>query len=57
MLELSALLGSFTQATRLLSLTTSLGSDVLLAECVRAEEGICSPYTLTISASPCVKLL
>ena len=50
MLELSTLLGSFTQATRLLRLTTALGTDVLLAECVRGEEAICSPYTLTISA-------
>ena len=44
------LLGSFTQATRLLRLTTALGSDVLLAECARGEEAICSPYTLVINA-------
>lgn len=50
MLQLSTLLGSFTQATRLLRLSTALGPDVLLAECVRGEEAICSPYTFTISA-------
>ena len=49
MLELSTLLGRFTQTTRLLRLSTPLGPDVLLAECVRGEEGICSPYTFTIS--------
>ena len=42
MLELSTLLGSFTQATRLLRLSTALAPDVLLAECVRGEEAICS---------------
>lgn len=50
MLELSSLLGGFTQATRLLRLSTALGTDVLLAECARGEEAICSPYKLTISA-------
>lgn len=50
MLGLSSLLGSFTQATRLLRLSTVLGQDVLLAECVRGEEAIFSPYTFTISA-------
>ncbi|MEJ7807791.1 MAG: type VI secretion system tip protein TssI/VgrG [Telluria sp.] len=50
MLELRTLLGSFTQTTRLLRLSTALGSDVLLAECVRGEEAICAPYTFTISA-------
>jgi type VI secretion system secreted protein VgrG len=50
MLELSTLLGSFTQASRLLRLSTALGPDVLLAECVRGEEAICTPYTFTISA-------
>ena len=50
MLEVSNLLGSFTQTTRLLRLSTALGPDVLLAECVRGEEAICFPYTFTISA-------
>ena len=43
-------LGSFTQTTRLLRLTTPLGSDELLAECVRGEESISAGYTFTISA-------
>jgi uncharacterized protein involved in type VI secretion and phage assembly len=50
MLEISSLLGSFTQTTRLLRLSTSLGPDVLLAESVRGEEAICAPYSFTISA-------
>lgn len=50
MLELSTLLGRFTQTTRLLRLSTALGPDVLLAECVRGEEAIGSHYTFTISA-------
>ncbi|MES2316005.1 MAG: type VI secretion system tip protein TssI/VgrG [Pseudomonadota bacterium] len=48
--QIVSLLGSFTQATRLLRLTTPLGSDELLAECVRGEESISAGYTLTISA-------
>ena len=42
-----ALLAGFSQGTRLLRLTTPLGADVLLAECVRGEEGIgtCLLYT------------
>lgn len=50
MLELNTLLGSYTQNTRLLRLSTALGPDVLLAECVRGEEALSSPYTFTISA-------
>lgn len=38
-----------TQATRLLRLTTALGADALLAESVRAEEAISTPFTLIIS--------
>ncbi len=48
--QIVSLLGSFTQATRLLRLTTPLGSNELLAECVRGEESISGGYTLTISA-------
>jgi type VI secretion system secreted protein VgrG len=48
--QIVSLLGSFTQATRLLRLTTPLGSDELLAECVRGEESISAGYTFTISA-------
>ncbi|PWF41876.1 hypothetical protein, partial [Massilia glaciei] len=51
MLEhVSALFGQHTQANRLLRLTTPLGSDKLLAECVRGEETISDGYTFTISA-------
>ena len=45
-----SLLSSFTQSTRLLRLTTALRSNVIVAECVRGEEAICSPYRLVISA-------
>ena len=48
--QVVSLLGSFTQTTRLLRLTTPLGSDALLAECVRGEESISQLYTFTISA-------
>jgi type VI secretion system secreted protein VgrG len=48
--QIVSLLGSFTQATRLLRLTTPLGSNELLAECVRGEESISAGYTFTISA-------
>jgi type VI secretion system secreted protein VgrG len=43
-------LGDFSQATRLLRLTTPLGSDELLAECVRGEESISAAYTFAITA-------
>lgn len=45
-----ALLSRFTQATRLLRLTTPLGSNELLAECVRGEESISGGFAFTISA-------
>jgi type VI secretion system secreted protein VgrG len=45
-----SLLGRFTQATRLLRLTTPLGANTLLAECVRGEEAISAGFTFTISA-------
>ena len=45
-----SLLGRFTQATRLLRLTTPLGGDQLLAECVRGEESISEGFTFSISA-------
>ena len=41
---------SFTQATRLLRLTTPLGPDTLLAECVHGEEAISAGFRFTISA-------
>jgi type VI secretion system secreted protein VgrG len=44
-----ALMTRFTQETRLLRLTTPLGSD-LLAECVRAEEGLSQGYVLQVDA-------
>lgn len=40
----------FTQSRRLLRLHTPLGSDVLLAECVRGEEALGENYAFTISA-------
>lgn len=48
--QLAPLLARYTQATRLLRLTTPLGADELLAECVRGEEAISEGYTFTISA-------
>ena len=36
----AAMAGGFSQATRLLKLSTPLGADKLLAECVRGEEGL-----------------
>ena len=47
---LQALFPQFSQATRILHLTTPLGRDVLLAECVRGEEGIGQGFEFTISA-------
>ena len=41
---------SFTQATRLLQLTTPLGADRLLAECVRGEEGLSTGFVFQIAA-------
>lgn len=48
--QLAPLLARYTQATRLLRLTTPLGDDELLAECVRGEETISEGYSFTISA-------
>ncbi|CUI03689.1 VgrG protein [Janthinobacterium sp. CG23_2] len=48
--HLAALLSSFTQTTRLLRLSTPLGADTLLAECVRGEETISAGFSFTISA-------
>ena len=44
------LLGDFTQATRLLRLSTPLGAQTLLAECVRGEEGLNQGYAFQIAA-------
>ncbi|MEG1115472.1 MAG: type VI secretion system Vgr family protein, partial [Janthinobacterium sp.] len=41
---------SFTQASRLLQLTTPLGADRLLAECVRGEEGLSTGFVFQIAA-------
>jgi uncharacterized protein involved in type VI secretion and phage assembly len=46
----SALFSDYTQTTRLLRLSTPLGPDRLLAECVRGEEAISEGYAFTISA-------
>ncbi|TFW28821.1 type VI secretion system Vgr family protein [Duganella callida] len=47
---MSALLNGLTQDTRLLQLSTPLGADALVAECLRGEEAISRPYRLTVSA-------
>lgn len=47
--SLLASLSHFTQETRLLRLTTPLGTS-LLAECVRGEEGLSRPYAFKIEA-------
>ena len=46
----SALLAGFSQSTRILKLSTPLGADVLLAECVRDEEGIGTGFSFKISS-------
>ncbi|USX11319.1 type VI secretion system tip protein VgrG [Oxalobacteraceae bacterium OTU3CAMAD1] len=46
----ASLLAGFTQSTRILKLTTPLGADVLLAECVRGEEGIGIGFSFKIAA-------
>jgi type VI secretion system secreted protein VgrG len=48
--DLLAMLSGITQSTRLLRLTTPLGADVLLAECVRGEEGLSSFFSFQIAA-------
>lgn len=47
---LAALFTSYTQNTRLLRLSTPLGSDTLLAESVHGEEGLSSGFSFTITA-------
>lgn len=44
------LLTSFTQETRLLRLTTPLGANALVVECLRGEEGVGLCYTLNVTA-------
>lgn len=48
--QIATLFARHTQTTRLLRLTTPLGTEELLAECVRGEEAISKAYTFTISA-------
>lgn len=48
--QVKSLLQHFTQSSRLLRLHTPLGTDVLLAECVRGEEALSAHYAFTISA-------
>jgi type VI secretion system secreted protein VgrG len=48
--QVATLLAGCTQATRLLRLTTPLGAEALLAECVGGEEAISEGYTFTVSA-------
>ncbi|MEC5163878.1 type VI secretion system Vgr family protein, partial [Janthinobacterium sp. CG_S6] len=48
--SLQALLAGFTQSTRLLQLTTPLGPDKLLVECLRGEEGLSQGYSLKVAA-------
>jgi type VI secretion system secreted protein VgrG len=45
-----ALISRFSQDTRFLKLTTPLGASQLLAECVRAEEGLSQGFALRIAA-------
>lgn len=47
---LASPLAGFTQATRLLRLSTPLGENHLLAECVRGEEGLSQGFTFQIAA-------
>ncbi|NVI83519.1 type VI secretion system Vgr family protein [Janthinobacterium sp. BJB401] len=47
---LASPLTDFTQATRLLQLTTPLGENRLLAECVRGEEGLSQGFAFQIAA-------
>jgi type VI secretion system secreted protein VgrG len=48
-MSLQALLSAFTQETRLLQLTTPLGANRLVAECVRGEEGIGQGFRFSLS--------
>lgn len=45
-----SLLSGFTQGSRLLKLTTPLGADVLVAECVRGEEGLGQGFQFQVAA-------
>jgi type VI secretion system VgrG family protein len=45
-----ALFDSLTQENRILRLTTPLGPEQLVAECLRGEEGLSQPYRLTVTA-------
>jgi type VI secretion system secreted protein VgrG len=48
--HLATLAAHYTQATRLLRLTTTQGAEQLLAECMHGEESISGGFTWTISA-------
>lgn len=50
LISMLPLLNSFTQDTRLLKLSTPLGRDKLLAECLRAEEGLSQPIEFKLTA-------
>ncbi|NGZ83180.1 type VI secretion system Vgr family protein [Duganella aceris] len=45
-----ALLDTLTQQNRILRLTTPLGAERLVAECLRGEEGLSQPYRITVTA-------
>jgi type VI secretion system VgrG family protein len=45
-----ALLDSLTQENRILRLTTPLGAERLVAECLRGEEALSQPYEMTVTA-------
>ncbi|SEO09719.1 Rhs element Vgr protein [Duganella sp. CF517] len=47
---MSALLNSFTQDTRVLTFSTPIGRDMLLAECFRGEEGLSECYEFKVTA-------
>lgn len=47
---LQSLISKFSQSTRLLQLSTPLGADELLVECVRGEESVGGGFTFNISA-------
>ncbi|MET0320467.1 MAG: type VI secretion system tip protein TssI/VgrG [Duganella sp.] len=47
---LTSMLAGFTQSSRIIKLSTPLGPDVLLAECVRGEEGISQGFRFNIAA-------
>lgn len=45
-----ALLESLTQDNRVIRLSTPLGADKLVAECLRGEEALSAPYKMTVTA-------